>query len=187
VLYSYFLFIHFFFFLPFLAHSNFQSVLVCVEPSFEIQFGLAGPSRIRLIWNWNRIGLKKNKKRYDPVWPGRPGGLTRQNLIKNPVAIYWIFFFIKMILFWIFFKIEINQWSGQNPEPEPWIEPDLKIICRTLCLIFLIKRKTIFSSNDMLNFYACILIYSDKFGSGRITSLPQIVRRTPVWCLWLYT
>ena len=58
-------------------------------------------------------GWWKNRKSHDPVWPGRPGELTRltrQNPVKNPVATRCLlfFFFTKTTPFWIFFKIEID-------------------------------------------------------------------------------
>jgi hypothetical protein len=47
-------------------------------------------------------GWWKNRKNHDPVWPGRPGGLTQQ----NPVATRWLLFFflLKQHRFEFFFK-----------------------------------------------------------------------------------
>jgi hypothetical protein len=38
---------------------------------------------------------KKNRGRKKLVWPGRPGGLTRQDPVKNPVATRLLFFLLK--------------------------------------------------------------------------------------------
>jgi hypothetical protein len=54
--------------------------------------------------------------------------LTRQDLVKNSVAIHWLlfFFFTKTTSFWFFLKKNWPGGPGQNLKPKPWTGPDLK-------------------------------------------------------------
>jgi hypothetical protein len=68
----------------------FRSVLVGKDVFWIVlKPGLVGRLGTRPIQGWNRAELKKNRKSHDPVWPG---GLTRQNPVKNSVATCWFLF-----------------------------------------------------------------------------------------------
>jgi len=71
---------------------------VILNHSFKTWPGPAGRSGTQPTRGWNRAGLKKKQeKEKNPVWTGWPGQLTRQDPVKNPVAIveFCFFFFLK--------------------------------------------------------------------------------------------
>ena len=103
----------------------FRSVLVGKDDflhSFETDLA----RRVDLGPNQPRAGTgpgwRKNRKSHDPVWPG---GLTRQNPVKNSVATRWLlFFFLKRHRFDFFLN---RDWLGRPDDPvktrKPGLEP----------------------------------------------------------------
>jgi hypothetical protein len=85
--------------------------LSCFTHSFEIQ----------PIQGWNSIGLIKNRKNHDLVWPGKPRTKTR----LQPVD----FFLSKRRCFDFFLKYRLTRPTrspDQDPEPGSWTGPGLK-------------------------------------------------------------
>ena len=85
-----------------------------------------GPVDLGLESSWIDEKIGKVMTRCDPVWPGRPVGLTwwpgktRSKTQFQPVGFC---FFIKTMLFWIFLKIEIDR-----ADPTTWSKPEIQAL-----------------------------------------------------------
>ena len=71
-----------------------------------LKLGLTGRPRVG-----TRLGWRKNRGRKNPVWPG---GLTRQNSVKNSVVTRWFYFFL---LKRHRFDLKKKNWPGPATGP----------------------------------------------------------------------